>query len=105
MYMIHEHSQYTSAMDKYWLFENKDDGWEMYLKMISNYSVDSLDKVIYQEIYELYCDDCEFANEQAMDFDEYLDNIIINPYYVTDFEDNDFIMFIEFDDNNFGRRG
>ena len=98
MYMIHEHSKYTSAIDKYWLFEDKDIGYLEYKEMISAYSVNSLNKELYEECYDM-SDDVDI-----MTFEQYLVNCVINQDNILYLEDYDYNIFVEFDKSGFGRR-
>ena len=50
-YIVHEHSKYTSAIDKYWIFNNLDEGLKFLHKMVENYK-DCIDYELYEEIYE-----------------------------------------------------
>jgi hypothetical protein len=37
MFMVHEHSKYTRAIDKYWLFAERKDAWTFFCTMAQEY--------------------------------------------------------------------
>jgi hypothetical protein len=39
MYLIHEHSSYTSAIDKYWVFNNKAEALCFYKSLVLGYGI------------------------------------------------------------------
>ena len=101
-YMIHEHDRCTSAIDKYFLFDDYDCAMSEYTKKIHAYK----DFINYEWFNEVINSDSEtqidYTNEQL--FLELLKDI---PYFVP-LDRNDYLVFVEFtskDENTmFGRR-
>jgi len=63
-YIVHEHSSYTSAIDKYWKFTDYSKALEFYIEMITGY-IDNEEKEFdefnndikkYKDTYEKYKD-------------------------------------------------
>lgn len=107
-FIVHEHSRYTSAIDKYWLFENNESARKFFIKMVNGYK-DSLDLDYYHEAYELdydICDDdiCDDDNLDHPPFDEYINSLLINPPSTVMLTDDCYIVMTEFNNENCARR-
>jgi len=68
-YLIHEHSQYTCAIDKYYVFTNKNEYIESCKKILKECS-ESLELDYYMELYEY--------NDPDISFDEFMKYIVNN---------------------------
>ena len=96
-YLIHEHSRYTSAVDKYWIFTSKKDALLFWRKMAEGY-MDLLDIDFYKEIWEY-----EYDDEIPFNIDVVKKEILNNedPAYVHSTEEC-YLVFTEIHDG-FGR--
>lgn len=52
-YMVHEHSYYTSAIDKYWIFDDENCAIKFYKKKVkANIEIECIDYDYYEESFE-----------------------------------------------------
>jgi hypothetical protein len=101
MYLVHEHNKYTSAIDKYWLFETKEEAQIFYRKMVSD-SREFIDYDYYRELFDDTTDTSDADYEQ--NFKIFIDKEIETPSNYVAFTDNCTLTFVEFDASNYGRR-
>jgi hypothetical protein len=59
MWLIHEHSHYTSAIDKYWTFDSKEEAVSRFKELVTGYK-DIIDLDHLQELHELSESDLTF---------------------------------------------
>ena len=85
-YIVHEHSKYTSTIDKYWVFTNLNEGLIFLHKMVENYK-ECIDYELYEEIYE---DICEKIKDEE-DFEEKFKNYVFRCIIDNNF-DNQYIL-------------
>lgn len=108
-YIIHEHSMYTSAIDKYWLFSDHNNAVKFWREMVHN-SIDSLDMELYQELYlDMRCKDHEECDDTCDiidddDIKKIKDNVLLSDGGTIILEENDYMVFASVDKNDFGRR-
>jgi DNA repair exonuclease SbcCD ATPase subunit len=63
-FLIHEHSKWTSAIDKYWSFVDKKDALKFYSKMLTDWiAAENIDCDYYKEFY----DDKDFNAQDLQD--------------------------------------
>lgn len=100
MYLIHEHCNSTSAIDKYWIFNREQDAKVFYKKKVDNF-YKYIDKRVYQELYDLNED------PDTKTFDTFFEEQI-NEFDCLYLTGGDYIVFskLEKDENNtlHGRR-
>ena len=94
LFMIHEHSRYTSARDKYWIFRDRVLAWAKYLQMVKQ-GVEFLDLDFYRECYEMV--------DGSTTFEEYIHSVVMEPHECIEFQDGDYLVFAEVH-NGFARR-
>jgi len=99
MWLIHEHNSYTSAIDKYWLFDDYESA-NVFIKEYVKENKNFLDMDILRELYdELY--------EQETDkitFDAYDQDKIENPKDIVYLQEDNYLVMTQVDNNNFARR-
>ena len=101
-YLIHEHSNSTSSIDKYWHFFEKQEALVFYYQMIEEWK-SQINYEVYEEIYE---DDFERLGEDSDKFQKFiLDKLL------TDTHDNtvlllkkNYLVFITLNNKGEGRR-
>jgi hypothetical protein len=101
-YLIHEHSNYTSSIDKYWHFFEKQNALVFYYQMIENWK-SQINYEVYEEIYE---DDFERLCEDSDKFKKFILDKLLN-----DTHDNtvlllkkNYLVFITLNNKGEGRR-
>ena len=96
-YLIHEHSRYTSAIDKYWVFENKEDALETYEEVICQ--LEFLDRDYYEEVH------ADLETSSKFDLNTVKQQLLNNEDDVcVMLTDGDYIVFSELNSDGFGRR-
>ena len=95
-YLIHEHSRYTSAIDKYWIFESKQKAL-IFLKQMLTRSLHDLDIDWYKEVHD--SDDCEKFNIEVVK-DDLINSDDPQTFYFTE---GDYLVFSNIY-KGFGRR-
>ena len=97
MYLVHEHSHYTSAIDKYWVFEDKDTARTFYKELVSGYGLDSLNNDYTLELYNDIDPDATIIPE------DYLLDMLQDPPDNIDIEQDVYLCFTKIV-NGHGRR-
>ena len=93
-YIFHEHSRCTSAIDKYWVFNNKELALSFYREMVEPY-LDYLDVSWYEEGYE---------GDTPFDLNDIKQEILNNEDDITIFlTDDDYLVFSKLN-GGMGRR-
>lgn len=97
MWLFHEHCSFTSAVDKYWIFEEREQLKKFVNIFTQSLNLDLLDQEYYQEIYS--------ELEENISFEQFLSKQITNlseikQLYMT----NDNYIVITEIINGFGRR-
>jgi hypothetical protein len=72
-YLLHEHSRYTSAIDKYWIFTDKKEAIEAYRNILEPY-LEALDVDFYEEDYEAL--DVKVLHEQLLNNKRRYNNLL-----------------------------
>lgn len=94
MWILHEHSCCTSAIDKYFLKETKLEIQNLMKEL--GYSIENLDTDWYLECY-----DCE---GHTLSFQEYKQSILEDPCGCIRFSGGDYIVIAEFNSDSYARR-
>ena len=90
MYIIHEHCNSTSAIDKYWIFKTESDAQTFYTNKVIEF-YDYIDRDFYKELYENTYDDDE---QKINSFDAFFEEQI-NTFDCLNLIDNDYIVYSE----------
>lgn len=106
MWLIHEHCTSTSAIDKYWIYETKEQAIKEFREMIEKWKFD-IDMNSYKELYEDYYYDEIILDKEIPEtleefFDRTLENITDSTYI--ELSGQDYLVLSELDGDNFGRR-
>lgn len=95
MYIVHEHSKYTSQIDKYWYFDSINDGLIFLRKMVKKYK-EFINYELYEEIFEEKYDELKDDKKCEEKFKNYVYNKII-----TSIIDDQYVSLLEGDYVNF----
>ena len=97
--MIHEHSNWTSAIDKYWLFPLKEEAKNFYKILVRDYGINSINN---DYVLEIYNNDID-SDADAIPH-EYLQSMIDDPPDIIYLDDENYLVFTAIDQTGFGRR-
>lgn len=98
MWLIHEHSRYTSAIDKYWIFETKKEALsEFYKKIDASKEYINIDYLL--ECNELSCEESDLTFQELKK--QYMRPDDSTCIYLID---GDYLVLTEIDKDGFGRR-
>jgi hypothetical protein len=105
MWLIHIHDNDTSAIDKYWIFHNKDDAIRTFKEMVNEYK-DYLDLELLQELYDLEYESEESDQPNKISFEQFVQNSLdnIDENACVKLLKDDYLILTDIDNNGFGRR-
>lgn len=103
MWLIHEHCTLTSAIDKYWICNSKEEAIKEFKEMLEGYK-DDIDLELYRELYNDNNDNND--NDTEISLEDFVKNILesINGSICIDLFDENYMVLTEIDGDNYGRR-